>query len=72
MLLGVKNGKDVYQINFLEKVFLEFWSHVIHMSFTLTLERSLKPSDKSMAVKCDLKMCYNLYCRILNSRLRNN
>ena len=25
------------------------------MSFTLTLERSLKPSDKSMAVKCDLK-----------------
>ena len=59
MLLRVKNGSDVYQINFLERVFLEFCSHVFHMSFTLTLERSLKPSDNSMAVKCDLKMCYN-------------
>ena len=59
MLLGVKNGKDVYQINFLERVFLDFCSHVFHMSFTLTLKRSLKPSDKSMDVKCDLKMCCN-------------
>ena len=47
----VKNGKDVYQINFLERVFLD--STVLHMSFTLTLERSLKPRDKSMAVNCE-------------------
>ena len=50
-LPGVKNGKDVYQINFLEKVFLD--SPVLHMSFTLTLEKSLKPRDKSMAVNCE-------------------